>query len=42
MAFSGGVPADVGLDTASAVSDDYDAASSIFTGRPTERARVLA
>jgi arylsulfatase len=33
MIFSGDETADVGRDTASAVSDDYDAASSIFTGR---------
>jgi arylsulfatase len=33
MIFSGDETADVGRDTASAVSDDYDGASSIFTGR---------
>ena len=33
MAFSADETADVGRDTASPVSDDYDGASSVFTGR---------
>ena len=32
MIFSGDETADVGRDTASPVSDDYDAGSSVFTG----------
>jgi arylsulfatase len=33
MAFSADETADVGRDTASPVSDDYDGESSVFTGR---------
>jgi arylsulfatase len=33
MAFSADETADIGRDTASPVSDDYDGASSVFTGR---------
>jgi hypothetical protein len=32
MIFSGDETADVGRDTGSAVSDDYDGESSVFTG----------